>query len=244
MHGWRAKIGVIDLASSTTILPEYYRVMPEGVTAYTARLVLPGCDATAENLARMAESPELEVAAEQLALAEVDVITFACTTGSLVKGVGWDKAIIDRIESRTGVRATTTTTAVLAALRALGVTTLGIATPYIDELNELEHAFFEAHGYRVAAIRGLGIRDDREMGRQRPEVAYRLARSVDGPGIDCLFISCTNFRTIEIISALEADAAKPVVTSNQATIWDSLRRAGVGEGIGGHGRLLELPPAP
>ncbi|HSF01668.1 MAG TPA: aspartate/glutamate racemase family protein, partial [Solirubrobacterales bacterium] len=166
-------------------------------------------------------------------------ITFACTTGSLVRGPGWDKVLRDRIEARTSVPATTTSTAVLAAFATLGARRLGIATPYIDELNRREREFFEAQGFEVLDIRGLGIRDDRQIGAQFPQVAYRLAREVDRPEVDCLFISCTNFPTMPIIAPLERDAGKPVVTSNQATIWDSLRRAGVRERIPGFGRLLE-----
>ena len=85
-----------------------------------------------------------------------------------------------------------------------------------------------------------GIRDDRDIAAQSPETAYRLAREVDGPDVDCLFVSCTNFPTLPVIQALEADTGKPVVTSNQATIWDSLRRAGVREPLHSAGRLLEV----
>jgi len=239
MYGWRAIIGVIDLATSRAIMPEYYRAVPDGVVAICSRLVLPGGEATEAALVRMTESEELEVAAEQLQWVGPDVIAFACTTGSLVKGPGWDKVLRDRIESRTGIPATTTSTAVLAALEALGARRLGIATPYIDELNRREREFFVAQGYEVVEIRGLGIRDDQEIGRQSAQTAYRLARQVDRPDVDCLFVSCTNFATLPIIAALEADTGKPVVTSNQATIWHSLRKAGVGERIRGFGRLLE-----
>lgn len=240
MYGWRAVIGVIDLATSTTILHEYYRVVPDGVLPISSRLVLPGGEATEAALVAMTESPGLEAAAEQLAWARPRVIAFACTTGSLIKGPGWDKVLRDRLQARTGIPATTTSTAVLAALEALGVRRLAIATPYIDELNRREREFFEALGYEVLAIRGLGIRDDREIGAQSPEMAYRLAREVDRPEAECLFVSCTNFPTLPVIAALEADTGKPVVTSNQATIWHSLRKAGVGEARRGFGRLLEV----
>jgi maleate isomerase len=239
MYGWRAVIGVIDLATSTTIVHEYYRLVPPGVVPISSRLVLPGGEATEAALLAMTESPALEDAAEQLAWARPAVIAFACTTGSLLKGPGWDKVLRDRIEARTGIPATTTSSAVLAAFEALGVRRLGIATPYLDELNRRERDFFEALGYEVRAIRGLGIRDDRKIGAQSPETAYRLAREVDGPDVDGLFVSCTNFATLPVIAALEADTGKPVVTSNQATIWQSLRQAGVREPIRGAGRLLE-----
>jgi maleate isomerase len=239
MYGWRAVIGVIDLATSATILHEYYQVVPPGVVPISSRLVLPGGEATEAALVAMTESTALEDAAEQLAWARPGIIAFACTTGSLIKGPGWDKVLRDRMEGRTGIPATTTSTAVLAAFEALGVRRLGIATPYIDELNRRERDFFEALGYEVRAIRGLGIREDREIGAQSPETAYRLAREVDGAGVDCLFVSCTNFPTLPVIARLEADTGKPVVTSNQATIRHTLRRAGIGEPLSGFGRLLE-----
>src|SRR5262249_58214680 len=130
---------------------------------------------------------------------------------------------------------------VRAAFETLGVRRLGIATPYLDELNRRECDFFQALGYEVRAIRGLGIRDDREIGAQSPETAYRLAREVDGPDVDCLFVSCTNFPALPIVAALEADTGKPVVTSNQTTIWLTPRPAGFGEPLPGFGPLPHRP---
>jgi len=71
-------------------------------------------------------------------------------------------------------------------------------------------------------------------------VAYRLAREVynSNSGADGVFISCTNFRNIEIIENLERDLSKPVVTSIQATVWAALRKVGIHESIGGYGKLL------
>jgi maleate isomerase len=46
-------------------------------------------------------------------------------------------------------------------------------------------------------------------------------------------------RTVEITEALEKNAGKPVVTSNQATLAMALRMLGVREKIKGFGVLLE-----
>ena len=35
-------------------------------------------------------------------------------------------------------------------------------------------------------------------------------------------MSCTNFRTLDVISHLERDLEKPVVSSNSATLWAAL----------------------
>jgi maleate isomerase len=53
-----------------------------------------------------------------------------------------------------------------------------------------------------------------------------------------VFVSCTNYRTFEVIERLEADLGKPVVTSNQATLWDALRTLGVDDDLP-LGRLFE-----
>jgi maleate isomerase len=238
MYGNRGRIGLITLATDTSVLPEYTRLMPDGIAVYPAPIVLPGGDVTAAALAEMLAGDQLEHAAALLAWAEVDLIVFACTTGSLVHGVGWDRELIARIERAGGREATTTTTAVLQALRAIEATSLAIATPYIAELNEIERRFFEASGFRVAAISGLGCATDDAIGRLAPEDADALVANVDTPAADAIFISCTNFHCLAAVPELERRHGKPVVTSNLAGAWAALRRLGVAEPIPGAGHLL------
>ena len=116
---------------------------------------------------------------------------------------------------------------------------VAVATPYIDEVNEKEREFLEANGFQVVNIKGLQIEENLEIGRQPPEVAYRLAKDVDRPEAEAVFISCTNFRTIEVIAALEADLGKPVLSSNTATLWASLKSLRIREKLLGLGSLLE-----
>jgi len=78
------------------------------------------------------------------------------------------------------------------------------------------------------------------IGRLPPEAAYETGLSVDGKENEAIFISCTNFRTIEIIQRLEGETGKPIVSSNQATMWLALRKLGLKDSIRGFGRLLEI----
>ena len=55
-----------------------------------------------------------------------------------------------------------------------------------------------------------------------------------------MFISCTNFRTIEVVDRLESEVGKPVISSNTATFWMIARTAGIDEAINGFGELLRL----
>src|SRR5215217_8995323 len=102
MYGKRGRIGLITLASDTSVLPEYARVMPDGVAIYAAPIVLPRGEVTAPALAEMLESDQLERAAQLVVWTDVDVILFACTTGSLVHGVGWDREVAARIARASG----------------------------------------------------------------------------------------------------------------------------------------------
>jgi maleate isomerase len=241
MYGARGRIGLITLATDTSVLPEYARVMPEGVAVYPAPITLPRGEVTPAALGEMLANDELEQAARKLAWAEVGVIVFACTSGSLVHGLGWDKELIGRIERAAEVPATTTTTAVLSALHALEAKNVGIATPYVPELNEIEKRFFEGSGYGVPSIMGLGCLTDREIGRLGPSDAEKLLAIADCPGADTLFISCTNFHVLETVATLETRHRKPIVTSNQAGAWAALRRIGVDDVVEGYGRLLTIP---
>jgi maleate isomerase len=241
MYGKRGRIGLITLASDSSVLPEYSLVMPNDVAVYAAPIVLPRGEVTAAALSEMLAGDQLERAAELLVWTDVDVIVFACTSGSLVHGVGWDREIAGRIERASGRPATTTTTTVLAALRAVGATSLAIATPYLEEINAIERRFLEASGFSVASIGGLGCATDAEIGRLEPADAVSLVERVATPEADAVFISCTNFHCLSAIASLERQLGKPVVTSNLAGAWAALRQIGVADEIPGYGRLLHLP---
>jgi len=75
------------------------------------------------------------------------------------------------------------------------------------------------------------------LGARRIVVATPGAE-VDQPEADAIFISCGALRSVEIIDALEERTGKPVVTSNQAMLWDCLRLAGVNDRMDGLGRLF------
>lgn len=239
MYGWRARIGILVVASDVTCESELYRIVPEGVSIHTSRMAFPGT-VDAEACAKLAD--EAEKSAELLIPTCVDAIAFCCTSGSFIKGAGWDKEIVDRIEKRfVDVAVTTTSTAVLAAFKELDVKKIAVATPYIDEVNTALKRFLEDVGISVVNIEGLQIRKDQDVNNLPPEAAYRLARKVDTPEADAVFISCTSVRTTEIIGDLERDLGKPVLSSNQATIWDALRKTKVRDSIEGYGKLLTIP---
>jgi maleate isomerase len=244
LYGERGRIGLITLATDTSVLPEYQRLMPEGVQVYPAPITLPRGEVTPESLAEMLANDELEQAAAKLAWADVQFIVFACTSGSLVHGLGWDQQLIERIASAGGIPATTTTTTVIDALNAVGATSLVIATPYIPELNEIERQFFEASGFTVIAIDGLSCATDPEIGRLGPDDANTLVSRLDDSRADAIFISCTNWHVVEAVPQMEQTYGKPVITSNLAGAWAALRGIGIIEQDAERGRLFREMAVP
>ncbi len=219
MHGWRARLGLLVPASNTTNEPEFYSSLPDGVSIHTTRMKTGKTDK--EGLEYMNE--DVERSSEVLAAADVDVAIYGCTTGSLIGGPGFDDEVTSTVSDITGVPSVATASAIKDAFDALGVSTLAIATPYISELNERERDFLEDSGYSVCDIAGLELDENQEIGKRWPQETYRWARRIDTANADAVFVSCTNYRTFDVIETLERDLNKPVVTSNQATLWKALR---------------------
>ncbi len=242
MYGYRARIGLIIPASNTTCEPEIAALCPEGVTSYATRIFFD--PSSVDGL--FALKKEADRAARELSCESIcQIILFCCTSGSMVGGLDYDKRIIEVIEKECGTPAIATATAVFAALAALQVKRVAVATPYPGEVNSLIKETIEANGYKVTRLGGvhehLSSRELKNVmiGRLQPEAAYELALKVNSKENDAIFISCTNFRAIEIIDRLERETSKPVITSNQATLWHALRKLGLNDSVKGYGRLLE-----
>lgn len=235
-YGWRGKIGLIVPSTNTVNEPEFWRLAPPGVTIHTDRVLLMG-NATEKSYFEMADA--LGAAAQRLATAEVDVIAYGCTSGSIICPM---PQLLDSMSVHTKTPAVATAGAVVAALNALGVKKIAVGTPYVDFVNESEDVFLRDYGFEITSIQGLQLGETQEerrgIGRVPPQQVYRLARMIDRPDAEAIFISCTNLATFDVIEQIEQDLGKPVVISNQACFWACMRLMGLPDRIEGHGRLL------
>lgn len=238
-YGSAGRIGVIDLSTCTSLIPEFRLALPPEVLVLFSRLRLPRGEVSVQALDEMVSGERLEEAARELADADVAAITFACTSGSLLHGAGFDERLRARLTDATGVPASTTATSVVAALRHLGARRVCVGTPYPAEVDEREREFLEDNGFSVARIVGLGKAYDREIGALRDDEVLGLARSAYEPDCDVLFLSCTNLPALSLIEPLERELGTTVVTSNSATIWHLLKVAGIEQNLDpAYGRLL------
>ena len=71
------------------------------------------------------------------------------------------------------------------------------------------------------------------------QTIIEAAKELNGDDVDGLFLSCTALNTAGLIKPLEQRFGKPVLTSNQCLLWQSLRLAGDRTPINGYGRLFD-----
>jgi maleate isomerase len=237
--GWKARLGLVTPSKGWTVEHEWPRMLPRGVSYLVARIPLQAT--TPEELLKMGE--HAIDGAKLLASANVDLICYGCTVETILQGIEYDKKLREDLQKATGIPAKTMAGAVVEALREVKAQKVAVVTPYIEEINKREKAFLEGLGFKVVYEKGLGISETVEIAKVSPAAVYQLGREAlsKAPEADTLFLSCGNLRTIEILSALEKDAGKPAISSNQALLWGALRMVGVNEPIYGYGSLLERP---
>ena len=233
---WRARIGVIVPPSNTVNETEFNRLKPDGVTFHFTRSPL-HANPAADGFASMMS--DLDQAGSDLAKCAVDLVAYGCTSGSMACPAD---RLLGRLREVSGVDAVSTAGAILDAFKALGVGRVAMATPYTEETNAHEAGFLEDHGIEVVAASGLGLNATfekiQQISRVAPRTVFDHARAVDRPEADALLICCTDFNTVDVIAPLEEALGKPVVTSNAATLWASLRALGIDHRIAACGRLL------
>ena len=239
-YGTRARIGLIYISSSTVMEPEFYAMAPEGVSVNTTRMHLP--EVTVKSLRGIMDGDEVERCTRELARAPIHSICFGGTSATFIEGIGWDKKVCDRMNGvSNGIPCTTTSTAMLEGLKAVGAKKVSFVTPYLDEVTERGRIFLEQNGFKVVSSDGLNIRDDHGIGAVTTQRTYDFALEKVKPEADAVFISCTNFRTIGAIAPLEEKLKIPVVSSIQASFWHCLKLAGTvpTNEVKGFGRLFQ-----
>ena len=236
----RKRIGVMVPSTNTTCEADFQLTLPREFTVHGQRLWMTNEGTGDEAYVRM--NAEIESGARYLATAHVDVIVYGCTTGSFYKGPGWDTEMLEVIRREAGVPAVATSPSVVEALRFFGARRISVATPYPEWNNRRLRAYLEAQGFEVLNVDGepeAAAAGNQGINDQDPQSVVEFASQVCRPEADALLCSCTAWRSVEAVAAIEARTGKPVVTSNQSTIWTALRALRVSGPIAGFGRLLE-----
>lgn len=216
------RIGVLLPSSSSVQERDIGRALPDDITLHVARMRLNNVDA--ESTLRVVQ--EIESESRKLADVDVDVIIFPATAPSSRNGPGYDQELIKRISAASGRPATTASTALLEASHALSVKRIALGAPWSASVNRSVAAFLEANGVEVLAQEALGLVRNVEIGLLDAQTAFDVGRRVNRPDADAVLLACGNWSTFGIIDQLERELGKPVLTTNQVSLWHALKMMG------------------
>jgi maleate cis-trans isomerase len=169
-------------------------------------------------------------------LVKPSVLVLAHTASSYTLGKEGEAKLVARLSKASGVPFITAFGSVLAALAHLGVKRVALGTPYAPDATLKSKAHLEAHGFAVPSWGQL--QNVKNIYEETLERACELARSVDRPEAEAVFMSGVGMPTVAVLEQLERELGKPVLSSASAMMWHALRSAGVKTPVPGFGRLL------
>ncbi|MEM7056461.1 MAG: arylmalonate decarboxylase [Pseudomonadota bacterium] len=231
----RARLGFILMSTDPAAEADFADMAPEGVAVHVTRLKTNDYTTT-ETLARHIDHMA-EAASRLQPEARPDIVSYHCTSGSIVLG---EERVFEEIRrGAPWAKPMCIVTGVVDALQELGAEKIVIGTPYLDDINTAEADFMAAKGFEILDIQGLNIADGVDMGRVTPAYWKTFALEIDRPDADAIFLSCGGIRALEVVEEIEQAAGKPVITSNQAQFWSCLRRAGINDRLEGFGQIFQ-----
>jgi maleate isomerase len=241
------RIGLITPAANRAIEPDFYAVAPKGVAIHTERRIASDSkEKGGDSYQAVKGNEDLERAARYLKGIDLEVMTYACTTGTFHAGRwDYDKEIEGLIEKASGVPCISALHASAEALKKVGAKKISIVGPYGDKMFLPLISLLEAKGFNVVSAEGEPSMKERTTSvvitNQDPEVILNFVPKAIHSEADTIYLPGSAWRALEIADELEKITGKTVITCNQGLIWLALRMVGVSQPIAGYGRLFQLP---
>lgn len=234
--GAKGALGLIVLQVDETIEHDFRRIFTDPGIALCVNRIPSGEELTPDTIATM--EIDLPRAASLLPPAmDFDVVGYACTSGTALIGPDRVAELVGRACQTRAVA--NPLTASFNAMRALEVKSVGIVSPYTESVSDSVGIAFQQSGFAVPASISFGEEVEARVARIDPAsiraAALELGRE---PGLDAIFLSCTNLRTFDVIDDLEKELDLPVLSSNLAFAWDMSRHLSEDVSIDAPGRLF------
>ena len=235
--GASATLGLIVLQVDETLERDVRRCLPDPDLAIYVSRVPSGEDLNPDTIATM--KTQLPAAAGLLPKAAAfDAVGYACTSGTTLIGA---KRVAELVQNGCQTPAVTDPlTAAIAAFRKLNVRSIGIVSPYIEAVAMPVQRAFEEAGIAVPVAVRFGEEKEANVARIDPRSTADAARDVaQVAGVEAVFLSCTNLRTLDVVPGLEAELGCPVISSNLALCWHLVETARAWQPAAGCGCLFE-----
>ena len=230
------RIGLITLASDFRIEKDFNSVIHNRDIDLFANRIHCYNPLTNETLKKMADDIT-DVTKEILPDQKLDCVAYGCTSGSIAAGY---ESIFEKInKAKPNTKVTTPITAAIKGLKKLDIKKISIFTPYTSEINKAVEDYFLNEKFEVNELTYFDIASDLDIGKVDQDHLYDVLKNIDLSNSDALFVSCTALPVLTLIDDLEKKINKPVLSSNQVLIWDSLRQIGFNSEIKGFGEIFK-----
>ncbi|WP_170763650.1 Asp/Glu racemase [Ruegeria lacuscaerulensis] len=239
----RARFGVLVPFTNTNLEPDLALMCPAGISLHVARMG--GYDEDEipdESQMHGLGAADLDESLRLLLGAKPDVVLYGCTSATLTHGPQFDRELATRISAESGAKTVTAAGALVHALTTLGAKRIGFASPYVPAINNMAIGFLDELGFEtVQRSEVTQTLDNTGQGALDPDAVFQLGLAADHPKADVLVLSCTDMRSVETLARLEIAVGKPVISSNQAMLFQAMHLLNLKEPIQGFGQLLERP---
>lgn len=254
--GAHARVGMFIVGSEAVPEAEWWAMLPPDVSVHAARITAKTPWASwRANRNGVELSDDLARGAAQFASMRLSAVVIGHSSSSFVGGEGWDAAVVEALSEIVGPDTAITTNGLdtMAALRHSGMTRpYFVLPPWFNEATVATGVrYLSDHGLGPAGHlsydpgpdwrdvphsemypRGLGFAQEIEP--LHKQIVAGCPADADG-----VLIAGTGFRCVAILDALEQALDRPVVSANQASLWNCLKLAGVNSDISGYGKLLK-----
>ena len=230
------RIGLITLASDFRIEKDFNNLIyGKDIDLFCNRIKCYN-PLTNETLKKMADDIT-DVTKQILPDQKLDCVAYGCTSGSIA--AGYDSIFEKVNKAKPNTKVSTPITAAIKGMKKLGIKNLSIFTPYTSEINDSVADFFNKENFKINDMNYFDIASDLDIGKVDSNYLFSVLKKIDLSKSDALFVSCTALPVLSLINDLEKELNKPVITSNQALIWDCLELINSNNNIEGFGRLFK-----
>lgn len=218
---------------------EFYQLVPSGIMIVMVPLGLQRF--TAEDVERVFKpiDEQLDLLLER----GIDIVIQSGVPLPILIGPEALKRLLGHIEEKTRLPATSTVLSVVAAAKRLGIKKIAAANKWSDKMNQTLGQFFAVEGISMVGTNSQSMAPSQFVKMTSSaslQLAYDLGRGAmeKFPEADGVYIGGGAWLTLPVITKLEEEFGKAVITNQVATVWHLLHLLDVWKRIAGHGRLL------
>ena len=232
---YNPKVGLLALTTDLTIEKDFNSIFNQLPIDVFVNRIHNENPLTKENLLKMSDQIE-GITKKILPGEKINTIAYGCTSGTIA--IGEDR-VKEKIQlAKPDCYVTTPITSAIKAFKIMNIKKIAVFTPYPETVNKTIYQYFSKKNIDVLSFGTFNLDLDSDFANIDPHYLSETLIKLDTSGADALFVSCTALPVLEILDKVEKKINKPVFSSNQTLIWDTIRSVGYNSPIEGYGKLL------